>query len=288
MHSLASPLWQEVFFIGAGLYLLWEAWRGWRRGVVRSAIYFIAFVLSGFVGFAVGQGVYTLMEKTLPGTAFVTALATGAAATIIILLLCVLLGALLFKRTAQQSSAFVRLFFGAGGSLFGLLTGLAILWGGISLVRVAGTMAESAIVAHPGAEAPSLLLNAATLKESIELGPAGKIVESVDAMPPEAYRMITQITKLTNDQAAMMRLLDYPGVQEIIQNPRVVRLLQDPATLRSSQNRNISDLIMNKAVIEAANDPELAKLLKKFDLQKALDYAVPSAEASPTPKKKKP
>ena len=100
--------------------------------------------------------------------------------------------------------------------------------------------------------------------------------------------MITQITKLTNDQAAMMRLLDYPGVQEIIQNPRVVRLLQDPATLRSSQNRNISDLIMNKAVIEAANDPELAKLLKKFDLQKALDYAVPSAEASPTPKKKKP
>ena len=288
MNSLASPLWQGIFFVTSGLYLLWEVWVGWRRGVVRSAVYFCAFVLSGFVGFAVGQGVYTICAKLFPGSAFLAGLAAGAIATTLILLLCVLLGALLFKRTAQQSSAFVRLLFGGGGALFGLLTGLAILWGAISLVRVAGTMAESTIIGRPSAEAPGVLRSFATLKESIELGTAGRLVQSVDVIPPQGYKMIAQIERLRNDRAAMMRFLDYPGVQEIVRNPRVAKILENPTLLGASQNINISDLITNNALIDAANDPELAKLLKKFDLQKALDYALPSADASPTPKKKKP
>ena len=324
MHSLASPFCQGIFFLVAGLYLVWEAWVGWRRGVVRSAMYFVAVVLSVFVGYAVGQGVYTVCGKLYPGPAFLVALAAGAGATVLILLLCILLSALLFKRTSQQPSSIVRLFFGAGGAFFGLLTGLAILWGAISLIRVAGTMAESSMVgrpqaephgsprpaasaavrpqaeprsslrpaapaaARPQAEPSGAMRSIAILKESIELGSAGQLVESVDILPPQVYKMIEQVGKLRADPSAMTRLLDYPGVQEIIQNPRIVRLLEDPATARAVQKNSITDLMTSKAILDAANDPELAKLFKNFDLQKALDYAVPSADASPTPKKKKP
>ena len=34
------------------------------------------------------------------------------------------------------------------------------------------------------------------------------------------------------------------------------------------------DLLQNQRVIDAANDPVLADRFKKFDLQRALDYAV--------------
>ena len=93
MNSLASPFWQGIFFLCAGLYLLWEVWVGWRRGVVRSAIYFCAFVLSGGVGFAIGQSVYTICGKLFPAAALIASLAAGAFATIFVLLLCLLLGA---------------------------------------------------------------------------------------------------------------------------------------------------------------------------------------------------
>jgi len=284
MHSLASPFWQGMFFLGAGLYLLWEIFVGWRRGVVRGAVYFGAFVLSGFVGYVAGRAAYTIWGKLFPGTAFLAGLATGALALLFVLVFCLLLGALLFKRTSQQSSAMVRLLFGGGGALFGLLLGLAVLWGAISIVRVAGTMAESPISGHPAAEAPGILRSFAILKESIELGSAGKFVESVDIVPPQTYKMITQVGKVVSDRATMVRFLDYPGVQEIIQNPRMIRLLEDPAL----KNHNLPDLITGQSLLDAANDPALTKQLKNVDLQKALDYAVPSAEASPSPKKKKP
>ena len=149
-------------------------------------------------------------------------------------------------------------------------------------------MAESSIAGHPAAQAPAFLRSFATLKESIELGSAGKLVESVDVLPPQAYKMISQIGRLRNDPKAIARLLDYPGFQEILQNPRIARLLDDPATAHAAQKHNISDLIASKAILDAANDPEIINLLKNFDLQKALDYALPPADDSPTPKKKKP
>ena len=288
MHSLASPFWQQIFFLVSGLYLLWEVWLGWRRGVVRSAVYFGAFERSGFVGIAVGQGVYTICIKMFPAMAFMVSLCAGVFATLCVLLLCLLIGALLFKRTAQQSSALVRLLFGVGGAFFGLLLGLAVLWGAISLVRVSGAMAEISIAGRPSAQAPPLLRSFATLKESIELGSAGKLVESVDVMPPQAYKMIDQIGKLSRDPTAMQRLLDYPGVQQILQNPRIVRLLENPELARASQSANPLAIMRSQAIIDAANDPEVQKLLTNFDYQKALDYAVPTAEASPTPKKKNP
>ncbi len=282
----ASPSWQGAIFLGALLFLLWEIWSGWRRGVVRSGIHFCAFVFSGFLGILAGQATAFVAEKMLPGYGLFVGALVGSVVTLVVLALALILGAVLFKRTGQQSSGMVRLFYGGGGAFFGLLTGLFLLWGGITIIRTFGVVAQTAMGDRPPTQAPPVARAMVKLKDSLELGPAGKVVESVDVVPPGIYEMIVRIGKMSSDQEAMMRFLDYPGMQEILQHPRVTALLSDPSVTLAAQEHNFLALMQNKALLEAVNDPTLQKKLAGLDLQKALDYAFPKPQASPSSEKK--
>ena len=282
--SHGSPLWQGVLFFAAFLFLLWELWSGWRRGVIRSGVSFFAFVFSGFLGLLAGQATWFVVEKVFPGYGWMAGAFVGSIVTLVVLCLSLFLGAVLFKRTGQQPSNVLRLLYGIGGSFFGLLTGLLILWSGITIIRSFGVVAGTAIGNRALSEAPMVAKALVTLKDSLELGPAGKAAEAVDAIPPGIYEMIDRIGKLTSDQAAMSRFLDYPGMQEILQHPRVAALLKDPEIVRDAQERNILGLMQNRALLDAVNDPSLQKKFESLDLQKALDYAFP--QPSPAPKKK--
>ncbi|TSA37274.1 MAG: hypothetical protein D4R65_01100 [Verrucomicrobiaceae bacterium] len=280
--NFASPFWQGILFLAAILFLLWETFAGWRRGVVRSGIHFCAFIFSGVLGMLAGQATAFVVEKVAPGYGFLAGALVGSFLTLLILGLMLFLGAILFKRTGQQSSGLVRLFYGAGGAFFGLLTGLALVWGGITLIRTFGVAAGIAAGNRPAGAIPPIAKGMLTLKESLELGPAGKVVESVDIIPPKIYDILTKVGKLTSDQEAMMRFLDYPGVQEIMQNPRVAALLNDRSVSAAAEQKNFLLLMQNRALLNAMQDPVLQKQLTEFDLQKALDYAFP------TPSQKKP
>ena len=284
--SHGSPLWQGILFFAAFLFLLWELWGGWRRGIVRSGVNFCAFVFSGFLGLLAGQATWFVVEKLIPGFGWMAGAFAGSIVTLVVLCLSLFLGAVLFKRTGQQPSSVIRLLYGIGGSFFGLLTGLLILWGGITIIRTFGVVAVTAIGDRSPAEAPLVARTLLTLKDSLELGPAGKVAEAVDAVPPGIYEMIDRIGKLTADQAAMARFLDYPGMQEIMQHPRVAALLRDPEIVRDAQDRNILGLMQSRALLDAVNDPSLQKKLEGLDLKNALDYAFPAPQPSPTPKKK--
>ncbi|MEI6280013.1 MAG: CvpA family protein [Verrucomicrobiae bacterium] len=283
--NLASPFWQGMIFLFAALLLLWEIWGGWRRGVIRSAIHFSAFVFSGILGILAGQATAFVVEKVLPGYGFLSGLLAGSLVTLVVLALALLLGAILFKRTEHQPSGLVRMLYGAGGAFFGLLTGLVLVWGGITLIRTFGVAAQVAMAGRPGKSDSPLAKAMLTLKESLELGPAGKVVESVDVLPPEIYGMIVRVGKLTSDREAMVRFLDYPGAQEILRNPRMAALLNNPAVARAAEQKNFLFLMRNRELFEAVQDPALQKQLSEFNLQKALDYAFPAAQASPAPKK---
>lgn len=279
--NFASPFWQGILFLAAILFLLWETLAGWRRGVVRSGIHFCAFVFSGVLGMLAGQATAFVVEKAAPGYGFLAGALAGSLVTLLILGLTLFLGAILFKRTGQQSSGLVRLLYGAGGAFFGLLTGLVLVWGGITLIRTFGVAAEIAAGNRPPGSMPPIAKGMLTLKESLELGPAGKVVESVDILPPRVYDLLTRIGKLTSDQEAMMRFLDYPGVQEIMQNPRVAALLNDRSVAAAAEQKNFLLLMQNRALLSAMQDPVLQKQLTEFDLQKALDYAFPTPQPSP-------
>ncbi|MEI6072639.1 MAG: hypothetical protein WCS31_12655 [Verrucomicrobiae bacterium] len=283
--NLASPFWQGMIFLFAALLLLWETWGGWRRGVIRSAIHFSAFVFSGILGILAGQATAFVVEKPMPGCGFLFGALAGSLVTLVVLALALFLGAVLFKRTAHQPPGLVRVLYGAGGAFFGLLTGLVLLWGGITIIRTFGVAAQIAMGNRPNSASP-LARTALTLKDSLELGPAGKVLESADVLPPEIYAMIARIGRLTSDQEAMARFLDYPGVQEIMQTPRMAALLKDPSVARAAEQKDFLSLMQNKALFEAVQDPALQKQLSEFNLQKALDYAFPSEQSSPSHKKK--
>ena len=285
MSDLGSPFWQNVLLYGAAVFMLWEVYAGWRRGLIRGGLHFGAFVASGLLGMLVGQSVAAVLGVVLPGVALLAGFLTGSAVALLALAVCLLLGAILFKRTSQQPPGLVRWIFGAGGAFFGLLTGLFILWGGVSLIRASGAVAKSGMAGRNSQSAPAMAVTLATLKDSLEMGPVGDIVESIDVLPSEAYEHMTRLGQLTKNQDAMMRFIDYPGVQEIIAHPRVQALLQDPVVVQSAENKNFVALFQNRTVLNAATDLSLQKLVMALDLEKALDYAMPPKQNPTAPKK---
>ena len=275
----ASPFWQNAILYAAALFLLWEVFAGWRRGLIRSALHFGAFVASGLLGLLVGQGVAAVVGMVLPGVSFFAGLAVGGVVALLVLGLCLFLSALLFKRTSQQPPGLTRWLFGIGGAVFGLLTGLFLLWGGISLVRASGALAQ----ANKDAAESSVL---ATLKTSLEQGPLGGVVESIDILPTEAYARIVRVGELSKKPDAMMRFLDDPGVQEILAHPRMQAVLNDPQVVQAAETQNYLVLFQSRTILEAATDPSLQKLVMSLDLQKALDHALPPAQNPAVPKPK--
>ena len=264
--------------------MLWETYAGWRRGLIRGGLHFGAFVASGLLGMLVGQTVAAVVGVVLPGVAFLAGLLTGAAAALVILGACLFLGAVLFKRTSQQPPGLVRWVFGAGGAVFGLLTGLFILWGAVSIIRTSGALAKSGMVGQKSQDAPASARTFAMLKDSLEMGPVGDIVESIDILPSQAYENMTRLGQLAKNKDAMMLFLDYPGVQEIVTHPRIQALMQDPVVVQSAENKNFIALIQSRSVLNAATDSSLQKLIMALDLEKALDYAMPPKQNPTSPK----
>ena len=285
MSDLGSPFWQNVLLYGAAVFMLWEIYAGWRRGLIRSGLHFGAFVASGLIGMLVGQTVGAVIGVVLPGVAFLAALFSGAAAALLVLAVCLFLGAVLFKRTSQQPPGLVRWTFGAGGAVFGLLTGLFILWGTVSIIRTCGALAKSSMAGQKSQDTSTANRTFATLKDSLEMGPVGDIVEFIDILPSETYDHLTRLGQLSKNQDAMMRFLDYPEMQEIISHPRMQALLQDPVVVQAAENKNFLVLVQSRTVLNAATDPSLQKLVMSLDLEKALDYAMPPKQNSPSPKK---
>jgi len=287
MNPLASPTWQGALLLFAGALVLWEMWRGWRRGAVRALIHFSAFVLSGILGLMAGQATGFVVDKVFPGNGVLAGALVGSFVTLLILALVLFLGAVLFKRTAQQPSGMLRLIYGGGGAFFGLLTALVLLWGGITIIRTFGAAARMSLGGRPESSASPVAKALLTLQESLELGGPGKAAKAVDVVPQEVYDMVERIGKLTADRDAMMRFFDSPGMQDLMQNPKIAALLNDPSVVRAAEEKNLPALLGHPSLIAAAGDPALQKQLAGFDLQKALDYALPVPQSSP-PHKKKP
>ena len=60
------------------------------------------------------------------------------------------------------------------------------------------------------------------------------------------------------------------------EHPRIVALRGDPEIGNLIAERRFVDLLQNPRVIDAANDSVLAERVRKFDIQRALDYALES------------
>jgi uncharacterized iron-regulated membrane protein len=221
----------------------------------------------------------------------------GAALALIVYAIINGLGTIFFRRTSQHDSVLVRLFYGAGGAVLGLFFGAFLVWLVVVGVRSVGAVADAKVreqsssasagppqaihavdvrrglLNEPNEESAPLLSSLARLKNSLEMGVIGDAVKRTDVVPGQTYNTLGKIGQVVSNQESAARFLSFPGARELSQHPKIVALRDDPEISEMIAQGRFVDLLQNEKIINAANDPTLVQELKKFDLQKALDYA---------------
>ena len=281
--------WQTGFFLCAVVVLLFQMFAGWRRGLMRQLFYMLS-ILIGYLAGVYGGRLAVPILRPLGYPDFVTAAAGGVVIGLLVMLAMSLLGALILKKTSQQSVWVVRFFYGVSGALTGGIVGLFFIWLALLGTRVLGTVAESEL--HPHTLPPSeksgetaerpvqnrepsaVVRGLADLKHSIDQPPFGTVADKVDPIPPGLYSTLDKIVRMVTDGGAMERFTKYPGSKPIVAHPAVVALTKDPEITEAIRSGKYLSLINNKHLVEAANNPEIIDLVKRFNLEKALDYAL--------------
>jgi hypothetical protein len=289
------PGWQFVFVSLAVVVLLLEIIHGWRLGLVRQLVRVIAIVVAYSCAFFAARATVPLMHSFFKLPDPILAVLGGAILAAVLFTAINLIGAFLFKKTAQQQSRLVRLIWGSTGAFLGILLGLFTIWLGFTGIRMIGSVAEARVrtqnlpanpTAHPNGPAqiqresavsPSpnpLMAMLAEMKSSLESGRVGEAVRTIDPLPPALYRLLEKAGEVASNVQSAERFLSFPGAREISEHPKVVALRNDPRVLELIANGHIFELMKNQRMIEAMNDPALQTRVKKFDLERALDYAL--------------
>jgi hypothetical protein len=280
-------MWQVVFFAGATLLVALQAWRGWRLGVVRQIASILALVVAYVAAFFGGR-LFVPMLRPLGFPDQLLAIGAGALLGLIVFAGSSVLAAVLFKRTAEQTIGIVRLGYGSLGALIGALFGFGLVWLAVVSIRVLGTVAETEIAAarrpvrsrkeavlNPPPPPPGGLVHGlAHMKQSLEQGATGSMLERVDPIPEEVYTALAKVGQMIANEESVSRFLAYPAVKPLAQHPKIVALQTDPEIAREVLARDYVGLLRNERIVSAVNDPEIAALLRKLEFQKALDYAL--------------
>lgn len=282
---------QATFLIGAVLFVAFTAWYGWRLGIVRQVMNILALAAAYIIGYFGGGKLGPLLHRfiDLPERALAV---VGAAGMGFIIYCCIsLLGVIALTKTSQQKPGIVRLGYGISGAVCGALYGLFLVWITVLAIRLLGSVAETQLsvasyrppqvvdkaspTPTPQPAPPSAVVRTlAHMKESLEEGPTGAVVQQVDPIPGTLYSILRKLGVMVSDDRSVDRFLSYPGVKPLLAHPKIAALQNDTEIQRDIVERNYFALIRNPHIIAAANDAEIAQLMQKFEFEKALDYAL--------------
>ena len=291
--SHGADMWQGAFFVGALLFVAFTAWHGWRLGIVRQIISILALASAYIIGYFGGGMLGPLLHRFLDVPERVLAVGGAAVLGLVIYFSMTLIGAIAFKKTAQQSVGLIRFGYGVAGAVFGMFYGLFLVWITVLAIRLLGSVAETQIAVAknphlslgkptpkpPPATPPSaVVVGLAHMKQSLEQGTAGAMVQQVDPIPGTLYGILHKLGVMVSDEKSVDRFLAYPGVKPLLAHPKIAALQNDPDITRDIVNRNYFALIRNRHIITAANDAEIGDLMRRFEFEKALDYAIHPAD----------
>ncbi len=130
---------------------------------------------------------------------------------------------------------------------------------------------------------PSGLLAAlANTKESLEMGPAGKLISATDPIPDDAYQLLSELTRSRPiprswPDSSSTRISSASSRTQVRRRPR------RPTVIDAAQRRDLAALISNKTLIAAVQDPAFAEQLAKVDLRAAMNFALEKPSPSPAP-----
>ena len=279
--------------------ILFQIARGWHLGLPRQLVRVAALVAAYSTALFGGRALLPFLRPIIKLPDFIIAALGGAILALIVYAVISTIGGILFKRTGQQQSGVVRLAYGASGAVLGVVFGLFFVWILLVGIRSLGAIAEAQINAsapnripafeeragtRPGAlrrrpvsDAPppdSLAMSLARLKKSVELGALGDVVKQTDVLPGGGAETLGKVGEVFAKPERAGRFLSYPGVAEIADNPKILALRADPEIVRLLEQGRLWDLLQDDRLIEAANDPELARQIRKIDFNAALDHAL--------------
>ncbi len=296
--SSGSSLWQLVFVSFGCVLILFEVLRGWRRGMARQLARLGAMIAAYFAGYFGGDLLGPLARPMLHMPDAVLSMVVGGTLALMVYATINGLGTMFFKRTKQHDSALVRLLYGVSGAVLGLFFGAFLVWIMVVAVRSLGAVADAQVRQQPATQAAPvttrsvhavdlrnglvnesnesapLMATLARLKNSLELGSVGNAVKKADVVPTQAYDMLGKVGKVLSDPESAQRFLSFPGARQLGENPRIVALREDPEIAELISQGRFLDLLQNRKILDAANDPSVNQGVKNFDLQAALDYAI--------------
>jgi len=294
-----SHAWQLVFVSFAAVLILFEIIRGWNRGIARQMARLAALIAAYFAAFFGGTFLVPLARPFVNLPDQVVSILTGAVLALIIYAIINGLGNALFKKTRHYESAAARVLCGLGGAVVGLFFGSFLVWLLVVGVRSLGSIADAQIQqqsttqsntavprtihavdirrrlsGEPVEESTGVMTSLARLKNSLELGSMGELVKKTDVVPTHTYDTLGKIGRVVSDPQSAQRFLSFPGAQQLSNHPRIVALRDDPQVAHLIEQGRYLDLLQNQTVIDALNDPTLTDEIRKFDLQRALDYSL--------------
>lgn len=293
-----SPLWQAVFISFAVVLILFEVVRGWRLGLFRQLVRVAALAAAYVAAVFGGRFLLPITRPFLKMPDIALSFLAGAVLALVIYAFVTSLGMLLFKRTGQQNSQLGHVIHGFAGAIVGLIFGAFVVWLIVASVRAVGAVADAQVrsqanspntdqsaamraldvrrrfLAEPNAGSTALATSLARLKNSLELGPLGKAIKQTDPLPLKTYETLGKFGTVFSSPERAQKFLTFPGARELSEHPKIVALRNDPDISEMIAQGRFLDLLQNQRIIDAANDPTLADRIKKFDLQRALDYAV--------------
>ena len=288
-----SPLWQVVFVSFALILILFEIFRGWRRGLPRQVARLAALVAAYFATFFGGKFLAPLLGMFVRMPDALLSILAGAIFALIIYAVISGIGSALFRRTNQHDSMIVRLLYGSTGALLGIFFGVFLVWMIVVAVRSIGSVADAQVreqasdtsvlhavdvrrrfLGEANEDQAPLTTSLARLKNSLEMGVIGNAVKKIDVVPQKTYDVIEKVGAIAANPQNAERFLSFPGARELSEHPKIIALRNDQEISQMLTQGQLLELIQDHRIIDAANDPDLRARLKKFDLNAALTYAL--------------
>jgi uncharacterized membrane protein required for colicin V production len=206
-----SPQWQTAFLLITGAWILINAVRGWAIGLMRQITSIIAFCVACYCVVTLTGRMQEFLRPHFPAP-----ILTGLSAVLIWVVsfnLVSLIGRLLFKRTGDYDSGLFQFIHGSGGAVLGAAYGLLVVFVFCLSVRLMGRVAADQIEAQEAKNqrSPTIALNLAKLKNSLELGWVGPLVSALDPIPDRWYHQLDQYSRLSLDSGAIQKLSEAPG-----------------------------------------------------------------------------
>jgi len=288
-----SPLWQAIFVSFAIVLILFEVVRGWRLGLPRQLVRVAGLAVAYAAAFLGGKLVVPLARPFLKLPDIILSALGGAVLALVVYGLVASLGTILFKRIGQQNSKLVRVVYGFSGAVIGLFFGALLLWMTVVGIRAIGAVGDAQVrslassqaadihapdvrrrfLGESAEQSTTLARSLARLKNSLELGTVGEAVKRTDPVPSQNYETLGKLGSVFSNPKAAQKFLMFPGARELSEHPKIVALRNDPEISDMIAQGRVLDLLQDRRIIDAANDPMLREQIKKFDLQHALDYA---------------